>query len=341
MPAKNSDGERATSTSTSRASNCSRRVAHEARPVRGAGNDLAQRCSSSGSRCTRRARTCRRARRTPRTRRAARGLNRIDFAQPSPAPSTSPYEKPPHATKPLNSASERRPAARSLMCTSYASKPARSNAAAISTWPLTPCSRRIATRGRAPARDERRGDRRRSRRTSARGARPGSPASSDAARTPASAASGLSRRRCIACVVDDHARCRSMRDSSSTTRRRPRSRMRVAGGRARRSIVRREPRTTRVARATLARRRRRTCTTAPSSSANSAASTSPSPGSATSRPQRDANAISASVTKQAAVGDIVIREQRCRRRAARCTSAKNAASRAGSSRSGASLPSCP
>ena len=40
------------------------------------------------------------------------------------------------------------------MCTSTASKPARSNAAAISTWPFTPCSRRMATRGRAPV-DER------------------------------------------------------------------------------------------------------------------------------------------------------------------------------------------
>ena len=38
----------------------------------------------------------------------------------------------------------------SLMCTSTAAKPARSKAAAISTWPLTPCSRRIAIRGRAP-----------------------------------------------------------------------------------------------------------------------------------------------------------------------------------------------
>ena len=44
------------------------------------------------------------------------------------------------------------------MCTSTASKPARSNAAAISTWPLTPCSRRIATRGRAPVLMIRRGD---------------------------------------------------------------------------------------------------------------------------------------------------------------------------------------
>ena len=36
------------------------------------------------------------------------------------------------------------------MCTSTGAKPARSKAAAISTWLLTPCSRRIATRGRAP-----------------------------------------------------------------------------------------------------------------------------------------------------------------------------------------------
>ena len=35
------------------------------------------------------------------------------------------------------------------MCTSTAVKPARSKAAAISTWPLTPCSRRTATPGRA------------------------------------------------------------------------------------------------------------------------------------------------------------------------------------------------
>ena len=44
------------------------------------------------------------------------------------------------------------------MCTSIASKPARSNAAAISSWPLTPCSRSTATRGRVPLLDERRGD---------------------------------------------------------------------------------------------------------------------------------------------------------------------------------------
>ena len=36
------------------------------------------------------------------------------------------------------------------MCTSWASKPARVEAAAVSIWLLTPCSRRIATAGRAP-----------------------------------------------------------------------------------------------------------------------------------------------------------------------------------------------
>ncbi|MNN23709.1 hypothetical protein D3C81_1371140 [compost metagenome] len=36
------------------------------------------------------------------------------------------------------------------MCTSMAAKPARSKAAAISTWPLTPCSRSTATCGRTP-----------------------------------------------------------------------------------------------------------------------------------------------------------------------------------------------
>ena len=33
----------------------------------------------------------------------SREWNRIDFAQPSPAPSTSPYEKPPHTTRPRKS----------------------------------------------------------------------------------------------------------------------------------------------------------------------------------------------------------------------------------------------
>ena len=75
-------------------------------------------------------------------------LKRMLFAHPSPAPSTSPYEKPPQATRPRNDVRSSRPDRISLMCTSTAAKPARSNAAAISICPLTPCSRRIATRGR-------------------------------------------------------------------------------------------------------------------------------------------------------------------------------------------------
>ncbi|MNN15054.1 hypothetical protein D3C81_1281500 [compost metagenome] len=51
-------------------------------------------------------------------------LNRMVFAQPSPAPSTSPYEKPPTAMTPWKSSSLTRPAIRSLMCTSTAVKPA-------------------------------------------------------------------------------------------------------------------------------------------------------------------------------------------------------------------------
>ena len=44
------------------------------------------------------------------------------MAQPSPAPSTSPYENPPQATRPLNRSSRVRPAIRSVMCTSDGSE---------------------------------------------------------------------------------------------------------------------------------------------------------------------------------------------------------------------------
>ena len=59
--------------------------------------------------------------------------------------------KPPAAANPAKPVSEVLPSTMSLMCTSQASNPARSNAAPISTCPFTPCSRRMATRGRAPA----------------------------------------------------------------------------------------------------------------------------------------------------------------------------------------------
>ncbi|GKT77878.1 multidrug resistance transport transmembrane protein [Colletotrichum tofieldiae] len=72
--------------------------------------------------------------------------SRMDCAQPTPAPKTSPYEKPPPAATPTKSASDR-PARTSDMCTSMGSKPAALKAKAISRWLLTPTSRRMATRG--------------------------------------------------------------------------------------------------------------------------------------------------------------------------------------------------
>ncbi len=196
---------------------------------------------------------------------------------------------------PLNSPSARRPVAMSLMCTSYASKPARSKAAAISTCPLTPCSRRMATLGRAPvamngAATSCSGSNVRC------GARPGSAASAMRAYSW-SAESGLSRSFCIACVVDDHARWRSMRISSSND------------DPCRLTVMRPErvgaPTTAASTPAAFAAATTATacphwtCTTAPNSSANSAASGSPGTwSSVTSTPQRDANTISASVAKR-------------------------------------------
>ena len=93
---------------------------------------------------------------------------RMDWAQPFPAPRTSlqdeiistpllvdelgaiklgptyPYEKPPQAAIPRNPSSEK-PSRIWDMWTSTASKPAAWNANAISAWPLTPCSRKMAT----------------------------------------------------------------------------------------------------------------------------------------------------------------------------------------------------
>ena len=78
------------------------------------------------------------------------------------------------------------------------------NAAAISTWPLTPCSRRIAIAGRAP----------RAMNGAAMSSTGSNVSTGDEARIAASssrayswsAPCGLSRMRCIACVVADHAR---------------------------------------------------------------------------------------------------------------------------------------
>ncbi len=224
----------------------------------------------------------------------ARALNRIDFAQPSPAPSTSPYEKPPHAAKPLKSARLARPAIISLMCTSTAVKPARSNAAAISIWPLTPCSRRMAMRGRAPL--------------AIRGApmfcagsnvrrseMPGSAASSMRSYS-CSAHCGLSRSDCMRHVVSDHARCRSMRDSRKISRSPERTRNAA-------SLVTTPMRSQRApvvcnARSTTASSRARTCNTTPSSSLNSVSMAAASRMSSSTTPHRPANIISHTVANK-------------------------------------------
>ena len=153
MPRKNSDGlvARCASRTSARLEPLAA-VADEARPhvARRRERDPARGRRPSGSRCRRRARTCRRGRRTcesPLARARCSG--------------TSPPSRGRHRgrrrTRSRRTRSRRgmsresaRPSMRSVMWTSTASKPARVNAAAISIWPLTPCSRRIATRGRAP-----------------------------------------------------------------------------------------------------------------------------------------------------------------------------------------------
>ena len=101
-----------------------------------------------------------------------------------------------------------RPVARSVMCTSMASNPARVNAAAISTWPLTPCSRRIATRGRAPvamygAAMSSAGS------NVSFGVMPGILFVDSATRLRPPRCRDCRARRCIAWLVCDHARIRS------------------------------------------------------------------------------------------------------------------------------------
>ena len=147
----------------------------------------------------------------------ARPLNRIDFAHPSPAPSTSPYEKPPHAARPRKLDRSMRPPSRSVMCTSTASKPARSNAAAISICPLTPCSRRIATRGRAPPRARSGAATSSSTSNVVTTDSPGSSLSTRAA-CSSSAQVRSSRIDCMACVVSDQMPRRMLRRSSNTVR---------------------------------------------------------------------------------------------------------------------------
>ena len=152
----------------------------------------------------------------PRTARAPGALNRIDFAQPPPAPSTSPKEKPPQATSPRNSSSARRPSRMSDMCTSTAAKPARMKAAAISTWLFTPCSRRIATRGLAPvAMDGAAGCRRAGSNVSS-GARPGSPGVAARPHRPRPQSPGCRAGSACGSSAPTRSRAASLRSKSRT-----------------------------------------------------------------------------------------------------------------------------
>ena len=110
-----------------------------------------------------------------------------------------------------------RPASRSVMCTSTASNPARSKAAAISTCPLTPCSRRMATRGRAPRARGTAPRRPRRCRSGTATDRPGILAV-DARRLLLVRAVKSSRIDCIAWVVSDQMPRRMLRRSSNTVR---------------------------------------------------------------------------------------------------------------------------
>ena len=103
------------------------------------------------------------------------------------------------------------------MWTSTASKPARSKAAAISICPLTPCSRRMATRGRAPLRARTGAVESTSMSNVVTTDRPGSSLSTRAA-CSSSAQVMSSRIACIACVVSDQMPRRMLRRSSNTVR---------------------------------------------------------------------------------------------------------------------------
>ena len=224
----------------------------------------------------------------------------------------------------------------SLMCTSYASNPARSNAAAISTWPLTPCSRRIATFGRAPVAMYGRGDvlvgieRQARHETGIVGI--------DDARVLLVGGD----RDCRAGAAS-HASSPTTRDAGRCAIRRARSR-RGRRSRSDWSRWRADDASPRV---------RRLAPPSRHAARPSRAPARPRPVPPRTTPPADLRDVERNVEaaarrerhfgqrhEQSAVADVVIGEQRssaCRR----CTSAKKAASRRGSSRSGASLPSCP
>ena len=99
MPAKKSDGLFSIWTSTSRASNCSERFFTKRGQSEAPGTRSESALIIWQPLHTPSAKLSGRAKKAANSSRA-RASNRIDRAQPSPPPSTSPYEKPPQATKP-------------------------------------------------------------------------------------------------------------------------------------------------------------------------------------------------------------------------------------------------
>ena len=159
MPSSSTEGERSISTSAKRASYCSLRLLHEARPVRGARDDALAAPQTSGSRCRCRARSCRRGakNRSNSSRTARVEQDRLRPALAGPEHVAVGEAAAGHQSLELFAASAARRAGRS--CARRAARSRRaSNTAAVSTWLLTPCSRRIATARPHAARDVRRGD---------------------------------------------------------------------------------------------------------------------------------------------------------------------------------------
>ena len=150
MPSSKTEGERRTSTSAKRASNCSLRFVTKRGQCAVPGMMLF-RCRkhlAAIADAEREAVGAREeARNSSRTRRVEQDRLRPALAR---AQHVAVREAAARDERRGSRAGGTGPAIRSVMCTSSAAKPARSNAAAISIWLLTPCSRRIATRGRAP-----------------------------------------------------------------------------------------------------------------------------------------------------------------------------------------------
>src|SRR5258706_11626949 len=101
MSSKNSDGDATTSTITKRASNCSDLLRTKCGHASAPGMISCRLLIIWQPLQTPSANVSARLKNASNSTRALR-LNSIDLAQPSPAPSTSPYENPPHAANPLN-----------------------------------------------------------------------------------------------------------------------------------------------------------------------------------------------------------------------------------------------